>query len=95
MNIRFEWDPQKERVNVNKHGISFDEALTVFTDPSARIFDDEEHSTTEQREIIIENSIKQRLFLVCFTARGASIRIFSARKATKKERKDYKENIGI
>lgn len=85
MNIRFGWDPQKERVNVNKHGISFDEALTVFADSSARIFDDEDHSITEQREIIIGHSVKHRLLLVCF----------SARKSTKKERIGYEENIGI
>ena len=75
------------------HRISFEEALTVFSDLLARIFDDEDHSIAEEREIIIGHSMKQRLLLVCFTARGTSVRIFSARKATKRERQDYEENI--
>jgi len=95
MSLRLVWDPHKAETNLEKHGVSFEEALTVFADPSARIFDDEDHSITEQGEIIIGHSVKHRLLLVCFTARIASIRIFSARKATKKERKDNEENIGI
>lgn len=93
MSLRFEWDPRKAAANLAKHGVSFEEALTVFSDPLARIFDDEDHSVEEQREIIIGHSAKQRLLLVCFTARGASIHIFSARKATKRERQDYEENV--
>ena len=93
MSLRFVWDPHKAEMNLEKHGVSFEEALTVFADPLARIFDDEDHSITEQREIIIGHSVKHRLLLVCFTERIASIRIFGARKATKKERKDYEENI--
>ena len=53
MSIRFEWDPKKADTNLAKHGISFEEALTVFADPLARIFPDEEHSVDELREIII------------------------------------------
>ncbi|MBI3896162.1 MAG: BrnT family toxin [Acidobacteria bacterium] len=68
-----------------------EEALTVFADPLARIFEDEEHSTDERREIIIGHSAKRRLVLVCFTARQMRIRLFSARKATRLERKDYEE----
>jgi uncharacterized DUF497 family protein len=59
----------------------------------ARIFDDEDHSTEEHREIIIGHSVNHRLLLVCFAAQQESIRIFSARKATKQERKDYEENF--
>jgi len=59
----------------------------------ARIFDDEDHSIEEQREIIIGHSVKGWLLVVCFAAQGNSVRIFSARKATMKERKDYKENV--
>jgi hypothetical protein len=73
--------------------MSFEEALTVFSDTLARIFDDEEHSIEEQREIIIGHSAKERLLVVCFTARGESVRIFSARRATRKERNKYEENI--
>ena len=75
-------------------GVTFEEALTVFLDPLARIFDDEDHSTEEAREIIIGHSMNQRLLLVCSTARGTSIRIFSARQATGRERQDYEENVG-
>jgi uncharacterized DUF497 family protein len=79
--------------NLCKHWVSFDEASTVFDDPQAFIFDDEEHSTEEMREIIIGHSINNRLLLVCFTERTPDVvRVFSARLATKKERKDYEEN---
>jgi len=93
MSLHFEWDPKKAAANLAKHGVSFEEGLTVFSDPLACIFDDEEHSREEEREIIIGHSTKHRLLLVCFTARGASIRIFSARKATRRERQDYEENV--
>lgn len=95
MNIRFEWDIRKAALNIRKHsGVGFDEAATVFDDPLAKIFDDEEHSTHEIREIIIGHSESGRLFLVSFTQRREDvIRIISARLATKKEREDYEENI--
>lgn len=93
MNLRFEWDAEKADTNLKKHGVSFEEGFTVFPDPLARIFDDEDHSVAEEREIIIGHSVKQRLLLVCFTARGASIRLISARKATRRERQDYEENV--
>jgi uncharacterized DUF497 family protein len=93
MSLKFEWDRRKGASNLSKHGVSFEEALTVFGDPLARIFDDEDHSTEEQREIIIGHSVKERLLVVCFTSQGESVRIFSARKATRNERKDYEENV--
>ena len=93
MSLKFEWDPKKAASNLSKHGVSFEEALTVFGDPLARIFDDEDHSIEEQREIIIGHSVKERLLVVCFTSQGESVRILSARKATRKERKDYEENV--
>ena len=93
MSLKFEWDPKKAESNLSKHGVSFEEALTVFGDPLARIFDDEDHSIEEQREIIIGHSVKERLLVVCFTSQGESVRIFSARKATRRERKDYEENV--
>ena len=93
MSLRFEWDPEKAAANLTRHGFSFEEALTVFSDPLARIFDDEDHSNEEGREIIIGHSAKQRLLLVCFTGRETAIRLFSARRATKRERQDYEENI--
>ena len=91
MDLRFEWNPQKAAINEMKHGVSFEEALTVFSDPLARIFDDLDHSITEAREIIIGHSLNQRLLIVCFAERGNVVRLFSARKATRGERRDYEE----
>ena len=94
MSYRFEWDNNKARSNIIDHGVSFDEASTVFDDSLARIFDDEEHSVEERREIIIGHSVNNRLLLVCFTERPEEIiRIISARLPTPKERKDYEENV--
>ena len=96
MGVHFEWDRHKATINVRNHGISFDEASTVFDDPLAAIFDDEDHSLDEAREIIIGRSISDRIVLVCFTERAPDvIRIFSARLATRKERKDYEENLNL
>lgn len=93
MSLKFEWDRKKAAANFSKHRVPFEEALTVFADPLARIFDDEDHSVEEQREIIIGHSARERLLVVCFTSQGESVRIFSARKATRRERKDYEENV--
>lgn len=93
MNLFFEWDREKDRINFLKHGITFNEAKTVFYDPLAKIFDDEIHSLGEQREIIIGHSREKKLLLVVFVERKHSrVRIVSARLATKKEKKDYEEN---
>jgi uncharacterized protein len=93
MSLKFEWDRRKAASNLSKRGVSFEEALTVFREPLARIFDDEDHSIEEQREIIIGYLVKERLRIVCFTAQGESVRIFSARRATRRERKEYEENV--
>ena len=90
---QFEWDIKKAKSNEAKHGVSFGEAITVFADPLARIFDDPEHSEKERREIIIGHSAQRRLILVSFTGTDNNIRLFSARSATRKERKDYEENV--
>jgi uncharacterized DUF497 family protein len=96
MSLQFEWDRNKAASNLKKHKVSFDEASTVFDDPLAYLFDDEDHSAEERREIIIGYSILRRVVLVCFTERTeAVIRVFSARLATKKERKDYEENTRL
>ena len=94
MSLRFEWDPNKAEANLAKHEISFEEAMTVFADPLARIFPDEEHSVAELREIIIGHSVVHQLILVNFTSINDRVRIFSARKTTRRERKDYEENVG-
>ena len=88
----FEWDRAKARENLKKHGVAFDEALTVFADPLARIFDDPDHSENEQRELIVGHSAQQRLLVVSFTDRQPRTRIISAREATVHERRDYEEN---
>lgn len=91
MNLEFEWDEEKAKLNVKKHDIQFEEATTVFKDPLAYIFDDQWHSIGEKREIIIGRDGHHRLLLVCFTERNNKIRIISARLATKKERQDYEK----
>lgn len=92
MDFEFEWDPKKAEENLKRHRVAFDEALTVFADPLARIFDDPDHSTSEPREIIVGHSEKQRLLLVSFTERAPRVRIIGARKATKRERQDYEQS---
>ena len=93
MTPEFEWDGKKANENLKKHGIAFEEALTTFADPFARIFDDPDHSADERRELIIGYSAKQRLLVVNFTERRARTRIIGAREATARERRDYEENI--
>lgn len=93
MSLQFEWDARKAKANEAKHGVSFEEALTVFVDPLARIFDDKEHSESERREIVIGNSDKRNLILVSFVEAENRVRLISARKATRMERKDYEENV--
>ena len=90
---RFEWDSKKAASNLKRHGTSFEEAVGVFGDPLARIFDDEDFAVGERREIIIGHSTRNRLLLICFIEREDVIRIISARKATRNERKDYEEGI--
>jgi uncharacterized protein len=91
MTTEFEWDETKADSNFLKHGVTFGEAVSVFTDPLAVIFDDESHSAGETREVIVGHSLQNRLLLVCFAERGASVRLISARPATVKERKDYEK----
>ncbi|MEZ5291556.1 MAG: BrnT family toxin [Vicinamibacterales bacterium] len=88
----FEWDPRKARSNLKKHGVSFAEALTVFADPAARIFDDPDHSVDERREIIVGYSGRPRLLVVGFTERVGRVRIITARRASRAETKRHEEN---
>lgn len=91
--IKFEWNQNKELMNINKHSVNFSEALTVFDDVLAKIFFDDEHSINEERFIIVGFSNKNRLLFVSYTERNNNIRIISARLATKRERVQYeKEN---
>ena len=88
---RFEWDRAKDLENQKKHGISFDEAKTVFFDESAIEFSDPDHSKEEDRFILLGFSFKLRMLVVCYCYRenDTVIRIISARKATNKERLNY------
>jgi uncharacterized DUF497 family protein len=89
--VEFEWDDKKARANVTKHGMTFHEAASVFGDSLALTFQDPDHSTREDRFLTFGQSINGRLLAVIHTARGASIRIISARPATRRERKIYEE----
>jgi len=91
MTQEFEWDRQKAAENLKTHGVAFDEAVTVFADPLARIFDDPDHSDDEPRELIIGQSVQQRLLIVSFADRGRRIRLISARQTTARERRDYEQ----
>ena len=92
MSPSFEWDEAKAQGNLQKHRVSFEEAVTVFANPLAAIFFDSNHSQVEVREIIIGHSNRNRVLIVSFTERGAAVRIISARVATARERKDYDDN---
>ncbi|HMQ03934.1 MAG TPA: BrnT family toxin [Pyrinomonadaceae bacterium] len=88
--MKFEWDPKMADMNLRIHGVSFDEAKTVFGDPLARIFDVEVHSFEEKRSAIFGHSETNRLLMVSFTEReNDTIRLISARRATPRERRLY------
>jgi uncharacterized protein len=87
----FEWDPAKAAANLLQHGVSFEEAATVFQDPLAKIHNDPDHSATERRDIIVGHSLQGQLLVVSFTDRGGKIRLISTRPVTKHERRDYEE----
>lgn len=91
--MKFTWDPKKEKANIQKHGVSFADAVTVFYDPLAKLTSDPDHSKDEERYILIGHSHKSHLLFVVHVYRTESevIRIISARKATKKETKDFQE----
>jgi len=90
--LLFEWDTDKAKKNKSVHGVTFDEASTSFKDTLSLTIYDPLHSNEEERLILIGNSYKNRLLVIVHTERGDKIRIISARKATKKERKQYEEN---
>ncbi len=92
MDFIFEWDDTKAERNTRNHGVSFDEAQTVFVDPLSVMKPDVEHSSHEERLLIIGASHKHRVIVVSYTERGDIIRLISARKATRHERKQYEED---
>jgi uncharacterized protein len=92
MTLVFEWDIEKAENNIIKHGVSFEESKSVFYDNNGYMFLDEIHSVTEERYILIGYSQNNRLLFVSYTERNDTIRIISARKATKNERLYYEKN---
>jgi uncharacterized DUF497 family protein len=93
MEMIFEWDDSKAKSNLRKHDIAFEEAIACFYDPCGSAFDDPEHSKTEHREILIGHSKTGKLLVVVYVIREESIRIISARSATKKEAQNYEKRI--
>ena len=89
--MQFEWNPTKAKKNLQKHGVSFQEAASVFYDPLAVSGVDPDHSETEERTITFGMSSSDRLLVVAHTERGDAIRIISARLATQHERHIYEE----
>jgi uncharacterized protein len=89
--LHFEWDPGKATLNERKHGVSFEEAQSVFSDERARLIDDPDHSEDEERFILLGLSTSLRVLVVvhCYRASGNVIRIISARKATREEQRYY------
>jgi uncharacterized DUF497 family protein len=87
----FEWDPKKAEANLSKHGVSFREAVTAFGDPLSMNMADPDHSTGEERFIVLGMSDRYRLLVVSYTERPPRTRIISARLATRHERKQYEE----
>lgn len=87
--MEFEWDPKKAEKNLEKHKVSFEEAITIFYDPLSATFDDPDHSDDEQRLITVGYSSYEHLLIVSHTERGKIIRIINARLATAHERKRH------
>lgn len=94
--IKFDWDENKNKINLKKHGIDFEEAKTVFYDDDAIMFDDPEHSAEEERFLILGITKYENLCIVshCYRDGDNIIRIISARKATKNETKTYNKYAG-
>jgi len=93
MPLKFEWNPNKAKKNIEKHGVSFDEAATVFSDPLSITYDDPDHSLGENRHIIIGMSHRDKLLFVSHLEKDDIVRIISARQLTRKERKQYEQHI--
>lgn len=90
--MQFEWDSRKAKLNLTKHGVSFEEASTVFYDPLSATFNDPDHSKNEDRYITIGLSCKNNLLVISYTEKEKIIRIISVRSTTPNERKRHEEN---
>ena len=91
MALRFVWNPRKAAANERKHGVGFHEATTVLDDPLSVTISDPDHSEGEQRFLLLGLSNRRRLLVVAHSERGESIRIISARRANRRERRTYEE----
>ena len=91
MALLFDWDSNKSAINLKKHGVSFGEAATIFGDPLSVTFDDPDHSLSERRFVTMGLSTSGKVLVVSHTDRGRTIRLISARKATRRERGFYEE----
>ena len=90
--LQFTWDPAKAAASLRKHGVSFEDASTVFRNPLAKVLPDPTHSEQEERSLIIGHSAGGRLLLVVFTEMNDRIRIISARDASARERREYEQH---
>jgi uncharacterized protein len=91
--LTFEWDSRKARSNLSKHGISFEEASTIFGDSFSLTVPDPDHSITERRYITVGRAFSGNLLVVVHTDRGNNIRIISARRASRRERRVYEQEV--
>ena len=87
--MKFEWDAQKAMANLRKHGVSFDEAMTVFADDQSITIPDPDHSEGEERFLVVGSSSRGRILVVSHAERGENIRIISARRADARERRKH------
>ena len=94
MGLRFEWDGGKAAANLKKHGVSFEEATTIFSDPLSLTISDPDHSASEARFLDLGMSHQGRFLVVSYTERGDDIRIISARVATRRERRTHETKKG-
>ena len=92
--MNFEWDPRKAASNARKHGVSFEEAATAFGDPLSITISDPDHSEEEQRFVLLGLSHRERLLVVAHVEWEETVRIISARIATRRERRTYEEAPG-
>ena len=89
--MEFDWDPMKAALNLQRHGVSFQEAASAFGDPLSITVPDPDHSSTEERSLMVGQSRRGRLLIISHIGRGDRIRIISARQLTRKERKAYED----
>jgi uncharacterized DUF497 family protein len=92
VSVTFRWDPAKARTNLQKHGVSFDEAVSAFMDPLSRTIPDPDHSYDEERCVLLGISQRNRLLVVVHAETDDAIRIISAREANRQERRKYEQS---